>query len=102
MGPPPIMTTTSSLSPESFNISITTFILSIVVVIKVDIPTNVAFVSFTLFMNSIGGTSLPRSCTSKPQVSSIILNKFLPMSWVSPSTTPTTALCFIPLEANFR
>ena len=73
-----------------------------VVVISVDRQTRSARVSFAVSTNFWSGTSLPRSTISKPAVSIIILTRFFPISWVSPSTTPITAFFLLSGSSSGR
>ena len=57
-----------------------------------DIPTMWAPSRLTFSIKVAGGTSIPRSLTSKPALRARATKMFFPMSCRSPSTVPTTIL----------
>ena len=62
--------------------------IGIVVVRKADIPTMSGLCSSMPAMNFSGAAWTPMSITWKPAPSSMMLTRFLPMSWTSPFTVP--------------
>ena len=60
------------------------------------------FCSTAVLTKVSGATSTPRSTTSKPLPSSIILTRFLPMSCRSPLTVPMQALPTVVTPASAR
>ena len=60
----------------------------IVVVSSADMPMIGASCSSSAAMNSSSEVSTPRSTTSKPAPESIMMQRFLPISWRSPLTVP--------------
>ena len=62
--------------------------IGIVVVRNAEKPTMSGWCSSIASTNFSGGTCTPRSITSKPAPSSMMLTRFLPMSWTSPLTVP--------------
>ena len=62
--------------------------IGIVVVRKAEKPTTSGLCSSICSTNRSGGTLTPRSMTVKPAPSSMMLQRFLPMSWTSPLTVP--------------
>ena len=71
----------------------TSFMPVIVVVSSADIPTAFASgLSFRPWRNLSAETSMPRSTTSRPAPCAIIFTRFLPMSWRSPFTVPSSIL----------
>jgi len=73
-----------------------------VVVMRVDRATIRAPTATAVSTKRWGGMSRPRSIISNPEASSMIFTRFLPMSWVSPSTTPITTLGFARCSSRFR
>jgi len=98
IGAPPIMILALGFLARTF--SMTTGMPIIVVVIIALIHTMSASVSRYLSTNWSSGTSRPRSCTVNPATSNIILTRFLPMSWMSPSTVPMTTVPLIIFSAS--
>ena len=62
--------------------------IGIVVVRNAEKPTMSGWCSSIAATNFSGATCTPRSITSKPAPSSMMLTRFLPMSWTSPFTVP--------------
>ena len=62
--------------------------IGIVVVRNAEKPTMSGLCSSICSTNFSGGTLTPRSITVKPAPSSMMLQRFLPMSWTSPLTVP--------------
>ena len=62
--------------------------IGMVVVRKAENPTMSGLCSSICSMNFSGATFTPRSITWKPAPSSMMLQRFLPMSWTSPLTVP--------------
>ena len=91
VAPPTI--TTSSLKRLPFRVATVLLRASLVGVIVEEMATNL--VSGLLSSSPMileAGTSTPRSVTSRPAPPSMMLTRFFPMSWTSPSTEPMTAL----------
>ena len=66
--------------------------LGMVVVKRADIPISEASCSSMASMNSSAEVSTPRSITTNPAPRSIMMHRFLPMSWRSPLTVPMMTL----------
>ena len=62
--------------------------IGMVVVRKADMPTMSGLCSWMPAMNFSGAACTPMSITWKPAPSSMMLTRFLPMSWTSPLTVP--------------
>src|SRR4029077_15670376 len=89
-GAPPTMTITSSRIPAFSSALMFALNIGIVVVRKAEKPTISGLCSCTISTNFSGATFTPRSWTVKPAPSSMMLTRFLPMSWTSPLTVPMT------------
>ena len=84
------MTITSSRMPAFSSALMFALNIGIVVVRKAENPTMSGLCSTIASMNFSGATLTPRSWTVKPAPSSMMLTRFLPMSWTSPLTVPMT------------
>jgi hypothetical protein len=62
--------------------------IGIVVVRNAEKPTTSGWTRSISSTNFSGATLTPRSTTVKPAPSSMMLQRFLPMSWTSPLTVP--------------
>src|SRR5437588_1233106 len=89
-GAPPTITITSSRIPAFSSALMFALNIGIVVVRKAEKPTMSGLCSCTISTNVSGATLTPRSWTVKPAPSSMMLTRFLPMSWTSPLTVPIT------------
>src|SRR3954465_8390707 len=87
-GGPPTMTITSSRMPALSSALMFALNIGIVVVRNAEKPTMSGWCSPICSTNFSGGTFTPRSITVKPAPSSMMLQRFLPMSWTSPLTVP--------------
>ena len=87
-GAPPTMTITSSRRPAFSSALMLALNIGIVVVRNAEKPTMSGWCSSIAATNFSGATCTPRSITSKPAPSSMMLTRFLPMSWTSPLTVP--------------
>ena len=87
-GAPPTMTITSSRMPAFSSALMLALNIGIVVVRNAEKPTMSGWCSSIAETNFSGATWTPRSITSKPAPSSMMLTRFLPMSWTSPLTVP--------------
>ncbi len=76
--------------------------IGMVVVRNAEKPTMSGLWVLMASMNFSGDTCTPRSITSKPAPSSMMLTRFLPMSWTSPLTVPMTNLPMVstPVSAS--
>ena len=76
--------------------------IGIVVVRNAEKPTTSGECSLICSTKRSGGTLTPRSMTSKPAPSSMMLQRFLPMSCTSPLTVPIrkVPIGFAPLSAS--
>src|SRR6266566_1728812 len=81
---------TSSRMPAFSSALMFALNIGIVVVRNAEKPTMSGLCSLMASMNTSGATLTPRSCTVKPAPSSMMLTRFLPMSWTSPLTVPMT------------
>jgi hypothetical protein len=89
-GAPPTITITLSRSPDFSSALMFALNIGMVVVRKAENPTMSGSCSCTCSTNFSGATFTPRSCTVNPAPSSMMLTRFLPMSWTSPLTVPMT------------
>src|SRR5260370_288672 len=76
--------------------------IGMVVVKTAEKPTMSGWCSLIASMNFSGATCTPRSMTSKPAPSNMMLTRFLPMSCTSPLTVPMTILPIVsaPVSAS--
>ena len=83
-------------------VSITTFMYGMVVVSSADMPTMSGLCSSIASRKFSTGLLMPMLCTSNPAPSSIMLTRFLPISWISPFTVPITTVPIVsaPVSAN--
>ena len=84
------MTRVAGRIPRAASASITARWPVMVVVRRAETPTMSAPTSAALSAKRSGGTSTPRSWTSKPAAPSIVATRFVPISWMSPLTVPIT------------
>ena len=89
-GAPPTMTMTWSRSPALFSALMFALNIGIVVVRNAEKPTMSGLCSWIAATNFSGATCTPRSMTSNPAPSNMMLTRFLPMSCTSPLTVPIT------------
>ena len=82
------MTATLSRMPAFCSALMFALNIGIVVVRKAEKPTMSGSFSLICSTNFSGGTLTPRSMTTKPAPSSMMLQRFLPMSCTSPLTVP--------------
>ena len=96
------MTITSSRIPAFSSALMLALNIGIVVVRNAENPTMSGWCSSILATNVSGATCTPRSITSKPAPSSMMLTRFLPMSWTSPLTVPIRNLPMVwtPVSAS--
>src|SRR4051812_39966922 len=80
-GAPPTITITSSRRPAFCSALMFALNIGIVVVRNAEKPTMSGWCSSIAAMNFSGATFTPRSITTKPAPSSMMLQRFLPMSW---------------------
>ena len=96
------MTITLSRMPAFWSALMLALNIGIVVVRKAEKPTTSGSCSLIWSTNFSGGTLTPRSMTSKPAPSSMMLQRFLPMSCTSPLTVPirNVPIGFVPVSAS--
>ena len=91
---PPISTLTLFFNPAFSGAFMIGGIAVIVVVSNADVANMSALFSLAASTNFYVWTSIPMSITLKPLLDSIIPTRFLPISWMSPSTVPKTTVPF--------
>ncbi len=96
------MMITWSRSPDFSSALMLALNIGIVVVRNAENPTMSGWCSSMAATNFSGATWTPRSMTSKPAPSSMMLTRFLPMSWTSPLTVPIRNLPIVstPVSAS--
>ena len=101
-GAPPTMTMTWSRRPAFCSALMLALNIGMVVVRNAENPTMSGLCSLIASTNFSGATCTPRSMTSNPAPSNMMLTRFLPMSCTSPLTVPITILPIVwaPVSAS--